>query len=74
MAYFDRTENSSSAVNVRLSSDAAALEQMVVSRLGVISEPFAMCFFGFLAGIFVSWQLTLVIVLAFFFTSILVFT
>jgi ABC-type multidrug transport system fused ATPase/permease subunit len=71
MAYFDRMENSSSAISVRLSSGAAALEQMIGSRLAVITEPFAMCLFGFLAGLFVSWQLTMVLALAFLITGTL---
>ena len=54
MAYFDRTDNSSAAISVRLSSGAVALEQMVGSRLAVIAKPLAMCLFGFLAGLFIS--------------------
>jgi ATP-binding cassette subfamily B (MDR/TAP) protein 1 len=62
-AYFDRPENSSSAISVRLSSDAAALEQMVGTRLGAICESVALSVFGFLFGIFFSWQLTMIVLL-----------
>lgn len=71
MGYFDRMENSSAAISVRLSSGAAALEQMIGPRLAVIAEPIAMCLFAFLAGLFISWQLTMLLVLAFLITGIL---
>jgi ATP-binding cassette subfamily B (MDR/TAP) protein 1 len=59
-AYFDRPENSSGAISVRLSSDAAAFEQMVGTRISVICEAGALSLFGFLFGIFFSWQLTMI--------------
>ena len=61
MAFFDRPENSSGAISVRLSSDVAALEQMVGIRLGVICEALTVACFGFLFGIFFSWQLTFIV-------------
>jgi ATP-binding cassette subfamily B (MDR/TAP) protein 1 len=61
MAYFDRPENSSSAIGVRLSSDAAAFEQMVGSRLGAICETISLSLVGFIFGAFFSWQLTLIV-------------
>jgi ATP-binding cassette subfamily B (MDR/TAP) protein 1 len=65
MAYFDRPENSSSAISVRLSSDAAALEQMVGPRLGAICETVSLSLIGFILGIFFSWQLTMIVFLIF---------
>ena len=65
MAFFDQPENSSSAISIRLSSDVVALEQMVGIRLGVICEALTVAFFGFLFGIFFSWQLTIIVSLMF---------
>ncbi|CAF2990239.1 unnamed protein product [Rotaria sp. Silwood2] len=59
-AYFDRPENSTGAICVRLSSDASALQEMTGTRLGVICEIVALSFFGILFGCFISWQLTLI--------------
>ena len=71
MSYFDRPENSSSAIGVRLSSDASAIEQVISTRLGVICETIALSCFGLLFGMFFSWELTLVVVLI---TMIIVLT
>jgi ATP-binding cassette subfamily B (MDR/TAP) protein 1 len=65
MAYFDQPENSSSSISVRLSSDATALEQMVGARIGAICEAVAMSLFGFVFGIFFSWQLTMIVFITF---------
>ena len=61
-AYFDLPENSSGAISLHLSSDAAALEQMVGTRLGVICETIALTAVGVVFGIFFSWQLTILVV------------
>ena len=61
-AYFDRPENSSGGISLRLSSNAAALERMVGTRLGVICETIALLLCGFAFGIFFSWQLTMIVV------------
>ncbi|CAF4603530.1 unnamed protein product, partial [Rotaria sp. Silwood2] len=45
VAYFDRPENSSGAISNRLSSDTASIQEMTGSRLGIICEAFALCFF-----------------------------
>ncbi|CAF5148714.1 unnamed protein product, partial [Rotaria sp. Silwood1] len=58
VAYFDRSENSSGAICTRLSSDAAAVQEMIGTRLGVICEALALTFFGILFGCLISWQLT----------------
>jgi ABC-type multidrug transport system fused ATPase/permease subunit len=63
--YFDRPENSSGAISVRLSSDAAALEEMVGTRLGAICEAVALSLFGFLFGIIFNWQLTMIVLFVF---------
>ncbi len=63
IAYYDRPENSSSAISVRLSSDASAIEQMVGIRLGVMCETFALSCFGLLFGMFFSWPLTTIVCL-----------
>jgi ABC-type multidrug transport system fused ATPase/permease subunit len=63
IAYYDRPENSSSAISVRLSSDASAIEQVVGIRLGIMCEVFALCCFGLLVGIFFSWELTMIVFL-----------
>lgn len=65
IAYFDRPENSSGAISLRLSSDAAAFEQMVGTRLGMICETVSLVVCGFLFGIFFSWQLTMIVSLMF---------
>ena len=61
-AYFDQPENSSGAISVRLSSDAASLEQMVGIRLGAICGALAVSCVGFVFGIFFSWELTIIVV------------
>ncbi|CAF2451835.1 unnamed protein product [Rotaria sp. Silwood2] len=61
VAYFDRPENSSGAISVRLSSDASAIQEMTGTRLGAMSEALALSFFGILFGCFISWQLTLIV-------------
>ncbi|CAF1012520.1 unnamed protein product [Adineta steineri] len=65
VAYFDRPENSSGAICTQLSSNAAAIEDMVGTRLGVICETLSMSVFGFLLGFFYNWQLTITIVIPF---------
>lgn len=64
-AYFDQPENSSGAISLRLSSEAAAFEQMFGTRISVICETTALIFFGFIFGMLFSWQLTLIISLVF---------
>ncbi|CAF4132447.1 unnamed protein product [Rotaria sp. Silwood2] len=61
VAYFDRPENSSGAICVRLSSDALAVKDITGSRLGVICEAIALSFFGILFGCLLSWELTLIV-------------
>ncbi|CAF4469089.1 unnamed protein product, partial [Rotaria sp. Silwood2] len=61
VAYFDRPENSSGAICVRLSSDALAIQEMIGTRLSSICEILAMSFFGFLFGCIISWKLTLIV-------------
>ncbi|CAF1513772.1 unnamed protein product, partial [Adineta steineri] len=61
VAYFDRPENSSGAICTHLSSNAAAIENMVGSRLGVICEALSLSIFGFVLGLFFNWQLTITI-------------
>ncbi|CAF1518564.1 unnamed protein product [Adineta ricciae] len=60
VAYFDRPENSCGAISTRLSSKAAAIQDMSGVRLGVICEAVAIVGFGLLFGLFFSWQLTLI--------------
>ncbi len=64
VAYFDRPENSSGSICVRLSSDAVAIQEMAGTRLGVICEAFSLSCVGLILGIFISWQLTIVVVVA----------
>ncbi|CAF0921799.1 unnamed protein product [Adineta steineri] len=66
VAYFDRPENSSGAICNQLSSNAAAIEDMAGTRLGVICESLSMSAFGFLLGLFYNWQLTMIIAIPFF--------
>ncbi|CAF1243450.1 unnamed protein product [Adineta steineri] len=61
VAYFDRPENSSGAICNQLSSNAAAIENMAGTRLGVICESLSMSAVGFLLGLFYNWQLTIII-------------
>lgn len=64
-AYFDRPENSSGAISLRLSSDAAAFEQMIGARLGLICETVALVALGFIFGVFFSWELTMIVFVMF---------
>ncbi|CAF1003973.1 unnamed protein product [Adineta steineri] len=65
VAYFDRPENGSGAICTHLSSNAAAIEDMAGSRLGVICQAFSMSAFGFLLGLYYNWQLTIIIAIPF---------
>ncbi|CAF4096355.1 unnamed protein product [Adineta steineri] len=65
VAYFDRPENSSGAICNQLSSNAAAIEDMAGTRLGVICQALSMSVFGILLGFFYNWQLTITIVIPF---------
>ncbi|CAF4173017.1 unnamed protein product, partial [Adineta steineri] len=60
VAYFDRPENSSGAICNHLSSNAAAIQDMAGSRLGVICETLSLAVFGCLLGFFYNWQLTMI--------------
>lgn len=60
VAYFDQPENSSGAISTRLSSDAAAIQKMTGTRLGIVCETLAMFSFGLIVGTWISWQLMLV--------------
>ncbi|CAF4243701.1 unnamed protein product, partial [Adineta steineri] len=65
VAYFDRPENGSGAICTHLSSNAAAIEDMVGTRLGVICETLSLSVFGFVLGLFFNWQLTIIIAIPF---------
>ncbi|CAF4005901.1 unnamed protein product [Adineta steineri] len=65
VAYFDRPENSSGAICNQLSSNAAVIQDMVGSRLGVICETLSMSAIGVLLGLFYNWQLTIIIFIPF---------
>ncbi|CAF4232616.1 unnamed protein product, partial [Adineta steineri] len=65
VAYFDRPENSSGAICTQLSSNAAAIEDMAGSRLGVICQALSLSAFGYLLGLFFNWQLTIIIAIPF---------
>ncbi|CAF1285349.1 unnamed protein product [Adineta steineri] len=65
VAYFDRPENSSGAICNQLSSNAAVIQDMVGSRLGVICETLSMSATGVLLGLFYNWQLTTIIFIPF---------
>ncbi|CAF4228748.1 unnamed protein product, partial [Adineta steineri] len=65
VAYFDRPENSSGAICNQLSSNAAAIEDMAGTRLGVICETLSLSVFGCLFGFFYNWELTIIIAIAF---------
>ncbi|CAF1554487.1 unnamed protein product, partial [Adineta steineri] len=65
VAYFDRPENSSGAICTQLSSNAAAIEDMAGTRLGIICQALSMSTFGFLLGSFYNWQLTMIIAIPF---------
>ncbi|CAF4024797.1 unnamed protein product [Adineta steineri] len=65
VAYFDRPENSSGAICTHLSSNAAAVQDMVGTRLGVVCQALSMCTFGFTLGFFYNWQLTIIIAIPF---------
>ncbi|CAF4335583.1 unnamed protein product, partial [Adineta steineri] len=65
VAYFDRPENSSGAICNQLSSNAAAIEDMAGTRLGVICQALSMSLFGILLGFFYNWQITITIIIPF---------
>ncbi|CAF3995308.1 unnamed protein product, partial [Adineta steineri] len=65
VAYFDRPENSSGAICNQLSSNAAAIEDMAGTRLGVICQALSMSAFGFLLGLYYNWELTVIIAIPF---------
>ncbi|CAF1382423.1 unnamed protein product, partial [Adineta steineri] len=65
VAYFDRPENSSGAICTHLASNAAAIQDMVGTRLGVVCQALSMCIFGFTLGFFYNWQLTIIIAIPF---------
>ncbi|CAF2683059.1 unnamed protein product [Rotaria sp. Silwood2] len=71
VAYFDRPENSSGAICVRLSSNASAIQDMTGTRLGAICTAIALPFFGILFGCFISWQLALIAFCPFFILSLI---
>ncbi|CAF1586809.1 unnamed protein product [Adineta ricciae] len=58
--YFDRPENSSTAICVRLSSNAAALQDMTGTRLGVVCEALSLLIFGLIFGLIFNWKLTVI--------------
>ncbi|CAF4250757.1 unnamed protein product, partial [Adineta steineri] len=57
--------NSSGAICNQLSSNAAVIQDMVGSRLGVICETLSMSAIGVLLGLFYNWQLTIIIFIPF---------
>ncbi|CAF0751223.1 unnamed protein product [Adineta steineri] len=65
VAYFDRPENSSGAICNQLSSNAAAIEDMTGTRLGVICQGLSMSVFGCVLGFIYNWQLTIIIAIPF---------
>ncbi|CAF3698457.1 unnamed protein product, partial [Adineta steineri] len=65
VAYFDRPENNSGVICTQLSSNAAAIEDMAGTRLGVICQALSMSAFGFLLGFFFNVQLTIIIAIPF---------
>ncbi|CAF4050390.1 unnamed protein product, partial [Adineta steineri] len=65
VAYFDRSENSSGSICTHLASNAAAIQDMVGTRLGVVCQALSMCTFGFTLGFFYNWQLTIIIAIPF---------
>ncbi|CAF1214538.1 unnamed protein product [Adineta steineri] len=65
VAYFDRPENSSGAICTHLSSNAAAIQDMAGTRLGVICQTLSMSAFGLLLGSFYNWQLTITVAIPF---------
>ncbi|CAM4797984.1 unnamed protein product [Rotaria magnacalcarata] len=60
VAYFDQPENSSGAISARLSSDAAAIQEMLTTRLGCVCEVLALVFVGFIFGSTINVELTLI--------------
>ncbi|UJR18771.1 hypothetical protein I4U23_005677 [Adineta vaga] len=70
VAYFDQPENSSGSIDARLSSGAAALQDMAGARLGVILQAFALTGFGILFGLAFSVELTIIIFLPMIFLTI----
>ncbi|CAF3539071.1 unnamed protein product [Rotaria socialis] len=64
VAYFDQSENTSGAISVRLSSDAAAVQEMAGTRLGVICQSLALMLFGIAFGCYINWQLTFIVLVS----------
>ncbi|CAF4973115.1 unnamed protein product, partial [Rotaria sp. Silwood1] len=64
IAFFDRPENSSGTICIRLSSDALAVQQMVGSHLGIVGESVAIFGIGIVFGFWFSWKLALIVFFA----------
>ena len=64
VAYFDRPENSTSAISTRLLSDAQAVQQTMGTLLGMMCETLAMLIFGLTFGFLFNHQITLMLLVA----------
>lgn len=73
VAYFDRSENSSGAICTRLNSDAAAIQELAGTRLGLIIEIFSLSVFGFVIGCIINWELAFIGFTAFVFIAIVLY-
>ena len=74
MAYFDRLENSTSAISTRLSSDAQAVQQTMGTLLGIICEALAMIIVGLVIGLLFNYQLTLIVAIPLIIISVVVYS
>ncbi|GJP35341.1 hypothetical protein CLOM_g19843 [Closterium sp. NIES-68] len=61
MAWFDQDENSSGAIGVRLSTDAAQVRGMVGDQLALLVQNLATVILGLVLAFRANWQLSLVI-------------
>lgn len=63
ISWFDRVENSSSSVGLRLSSDVKCVRNLVGDSLAMIVQNIATVVAGLIIGFQASWQLSLIVLL-----------
>ncbi|KAK4419593.1 ABC transporter B family member 11 [Sesamum alatum] len=63
ISWFDRTENSSSAVGSRLSVDATSVRNLVGESLAILVQNISTAIAGLIIGFGASWELSLIVLL-----------
>lgn len=63
ISWFDRNENSSSAVSSRLSTDATAVRNLVGESLAILVQNISTAIVGLIIGFGASWELSLIVLI-----------